>query len=99
VSSVGSFFFYKQVTFSVQKKNSNGCYKHFVLAKSDTVWSNHVQKVLARFSFPALFLYPTVVRYRNLNKTASSDQQNGSYSVKLSLCLSKMGCACEAERV
>ena len=54
------------------------------------------------FSFffpPALFLYPTVVRNGNLNKTASSDQKNGSYNVNLSLCLSKLSCDCEAERV
>jgi len=63
-----------------KKKVSNGCYKHFVVAKSDTVWSNHIQKVLLFFS--ALFLYPTVVRYGNLNKTASSDQKNASYNVK-----------------
>jgi hypothetical protein len=75
-------------------KISTGCYKHFVVAKSDTVWSNHIQKVLYLFFFSAFFSYPTVVRYGNLNKTASSDQKNGSYNVNLSLCLSKMSCVC-----
>ena len=87
------------LTFNVQKKkNSNGCYKHFVVAKSDTVWSNHIQKVLSCFFLLCFYihLWSDVVTW---TKWSHLTRRMVHTMLNLSLCLSKISCACKAERV